>query len=32
VGATIIIWIVNSVLASVFGIDDRRRRRADARS
>jgi putative membrane protein len=32
VGATIIIWIVNSVLQSVFGLDDRRRRRAERRS
>jgi putative membrane protein len=31
VGATIIIWIVNTVLASAFGVDDMRRRRADAR-
>ena len=32
VGATIIIWIVNTVLQSVFGLDDRRRRRSGRRS
>jgi putative membrane protein len=31
VGATIVIWIVNSVLQSVFGIEDRRGRRAAER-
>ena len=35
VGATIIIWIVNSILSAIFGVgdwrDDRRRRRLDAR-
>jgi putative membrane protein len=30
VGATIVIWIVNSVLQSVFGVDDMRRRKAAA--
>ncbi len=28
VGATIVIWVVNSVLVAVFDVDDRRRRRA----
>ena len=31
VGATIIIWLVNSVLQGIFGVDDMRRRRAEAR-
>jgi len=31
VGATIIIWLVNSVLQAIFGVDDMRRRRAEAR-
>jgi putative membrane protein len=30
VGATIVIWIVNTALQSVFGVDDMRRRRARA--
>lgn len=30
VGATIVIWIVNTALQSVFGVDDKRRRRAQA--
>lgn len=32
VGATIIVWAVNAVLQSVFGVDDMRRRRAASRS
>ena len=31
VGGTIVIWLVNSILHSVFGLDDRRDRRARAR-
>ena len=32
VGGTIVIWLVNSILASVFGLDDRRNRRRQARA
>jgi len=32
VGGTIVIWLVNSILHSVFGLDDRRNRRRRARA
>jgi putative membrane protein len=32
VGGTIVIWLVNSILTSVFGLDDRRNRRRQARA